>query len=42
VAAERRHLLAPRTMANALSVALVVSVIATLVVVVVAVLALFA
>jgi hypothetical protein len=42
VAAERRHLLPPRTMANALSVALVVGVIATLVVVVVAVLALFA
>jgi hypothetical protein len=41
-AAERRHLLPPRTMANALSVALVVSVIATLIVVVVAVLALFA
>jgi hypothetical protein len=42
VVADRQHLVPPRTMAAALSVALVVGVIATLVVVVVAVLALFA
>jgi hypothetical protein len=42
VVADRRHLVPPRTMAAALSVALVVGVVATLIVVVVAVLALFA
>jgi len=42
VAADRRHLVPPHHMAAALSVALVVGVIATLIVVVVAVLALFA
>lgn len=42
VVADRQHLVPPRTMATALSIALVVGVIATLVVVVVAVLALFA
>jgi hypothetical protein len=42
VVADRRHLLPPRTMVTALSVALVVGVVATVVVVVVAVLALFA
>ena len=42
VVADRQHLVPPRTMAAALSVALVVGVIATLIVVVVAVLALFA
>ena len=42
VAADRRHLVPPHTMAAALSVTLVVGVIATLIVVVVAVLALFA
>ena len=41
-AADRRHVVPPRTMVTALSVALVVGVVATVVVVVVAVLALFA
>jgi len=41
-AADRRHVVPPRTMVAALSVALVVGVVATLIVVVVAVLALFA